>query len=205
MRPKRMTRAESRELTRRRLLDAAALSIAEKGLAATSVEDIAAQAGYTRGAFYSNFSSKCDLFVELLRLDHQNVQENLRELLDAKSSCEDFQQQIASLYTRRYRDGGNYVIWAEARLHAMRDAKFRQYMDALCLEKRDMVAQLIEQFRTRLNLKLPALSADQALAAIALMDSIVYFNMTMPDELPNTSAEAILGNLLTRIISSPSA
>ncbi|WP_260336667.1 TetR/AcrR family transcriptional regulator [Paraburkholderia sp. CI2] len=73
-----MTRAESRERTRRRLLDAAASSIAERGFAATSVEDISAQAGYTRGAFYSNFSSKSDLFVELLRLDHQNMQENFR-------------------------------------------------------------------------------------------------------------------------------
>nr|WP_279613334.1 helix-turn-helix domain containing protein [Paraburkholderia tuberum] len=47
-----MTRAESRERTRRRLLDAAASSIAEKGFAATSVEDIAAQAGYTHSVIH---------------------------------------------------------------------------------------------------------------------------------------------------------
>jgi len=39
--------------------------IAKKGLEAASVENIAAAAGYTRGAFYSNFSSKDDLFIEL--------------------------------------------------------------------------------------------------------------------------------------------
>jgi len=38
-------------------------------LSAASVEDIAEAAGYTRGAFYSNFSSKGDLFIELLRRD----------------------------------------------------------------------------------------------------------------------------------------
>ncbi|RQT01183.1 TetR family transcriptional regulator [Burkholderia contaminans] len=52
MRPKRMTRAECRSLTCRDLLYAAAPCIAEKGRAASSVEDIAARAGYTRGAFY---------------------------------------------------------------------------------------------------------------------------------------------------------
>ena len=48
----RLSREASREQTQRRLLDAAESVIARKGLAATSVEDIAAAAGYTRGAFY---------------------------------------------------------------------------------------------------------------------------------------------------------
>ncbi|MFP3681416.1 TetR family transcriptional regulator, partial [Pseudomonas sp. SIMBA_041] len=99
---KRLSRDEAREQTRLRLLDAAALRIARKGLAATSVEDIAACAGYTRGAFYSNFNSKNDLFLELLRRDHQNVQENLRKLLDADPLSEGLQKQLTSLYAQRY-------------------------------------------------------------------------------------------------------
>ncbi|TDN69229.1 TetR family transcriptional regulator [Paraburkholderia sp. BL10I2N1] len=199
---KRLSRDEAREQTRLRLLDAAALSIARKGLAATSVEDIAAQAGYTRGAFYSNFNSKSDLFVELLRLDHRNIQENLRKLLDAAPSSEELQKQLTLLYAQRYRDENNYVIWAEARLHAMRDDRFRQRMTALCLEKRDMIASFIEQFRKCVNVQLPGPCADYALAAIALMDGILYFNMTMPNELPNASAEAVLSNIFSRMFSS---
>ena len=71
----RLSREESREQTQRRLLDAAQSVIARKGLAATSVEDIAGAAGYTRGAFYSNFRSKGDLFIELLRRDHRQAHE----------------------------------------------------------------------------------------------------------------------------------
>ncbi|WP_262420074.1 TetR/AcrR family transcriptional regulator [Paraburkholderia sp. 31.1] len=196
---KRMTRAESRERTRRRLLDAAASSIAEKGFAATSVEDIAAQAGYTRGAFYSNFSSKSDLFVELLRLDHQNMQENLQKLRDAAPSSENLQVQLTLLYAQCYRDDNNYIIWAEARLHAMRDAEFRQHVNALCLQKRDMIAYFIEQLCKRLNIQLPGPFADHALAVIALIDGILYFNMMMPNDLSNASAEAILSNVLTKM------
>ncbi len=199
---KRLSRDEAREQTRLRLLEAAALSIARKGLAATSVEDIAAQAGYTRGAFYSNFNSKSDLFVELLRLDHRNIQENLRKLLDADPSSDELQKQLTLLYAQRYRDENNYVIWAEARLHAMRDQRFRQRMNALCLEKRDMVASFIEQFRKRVNAQWQGPCADYALAAIALMDGILYFNMTMPNELPNASAEAVLSDIFTRMFSS---
>src|SRR5579859_2973858 len=74
---KRLTREDSRELTTQRLLDAAQKLIAKKGLSATSVEDIAEAAGYTRGAFYSNFNSKGDLFIELLRRDHQSTHDEL--------------------------------------------------------------------------------------------------------------------------------
>ncbi|RDK01507.1 TetR family transcriptional regulator [Paraburkholderia lacunae] len=201
---KRLTREEARKQTRMRLLDAAALSIARKGLAATSVEEIAARAGYTRGAFYSNFNSKSDLFVELLRLDHQNIRENLRKLLDAAPSSEEPQKQLTLLYARCYRDDNHYVIWAEARLHAMRDEKFRQRVNVLWLEKRDMVASIIEQFCKRANMQLRGPCADHALAAIALMDGVLYYNMTMPNELPNASAEAVLCNIFTRVIFRPS-
>ncbi|MGF6478659.1 TetR/AcrR family transcriptional regulator [Paraburkholderia sp. JPY419] len=196
---KRLTREESRKETRRRLLGAAALSIASKGLAATSVEDIAARAGYTRGAFYSNFDSKSDLFVELLRLDHQNIQENLRKLLEAGSSSQDLRKRLTLLYAQRYRDDNNYVMWAEARLHAMRDAKFRQQMNVLWLEKREMIASFIEQFCKHVNMQVPGACAAQALATIALMDDVVYFTVTMPNELSKTSAEAVVSNILTRM------
>ncbi|KRA24366.1 hypothetical protein ASD65_07960 [Microbacterium sp. Root61] len=54
-----------RENTRQKLLDAAAQVFAEVGLDAASVEAICERAGFTRGAFYSNFDSKDELFLEL--------------------------------------------------------------------------------------------------------------------------------------------
>lgn len=55
----------SRENTRQRLLDAAMEVFAEVGLDAASVEAICERAGFTRGAFYSNFASKDELFLQL--------------------------------------------------------------------------------------------------------------------------------------------
>jgi len=54
-----------REATRQKLLDAAAKVFAEVGLDAASVEAICEHAGFTRGAFYSNFETKDELFLEL--------------------------------------------------------------------------------------------------------------------------------------------
>ena len=58
----RLTRAERREQTRDDLIAAADRLFVEGGFHATSLDQIAAAAGYTKGAVYSNFASKEDLF-----------------------------------------------------------------------------------------------------------------------------------------------
>lgn len=63
-RPRR-TREEQRAETRARLLQAAGEVIAARGLDGASIDEITERAGYTRGAFYSNFSGKPELLVEL--------------------------------------------------------------------------------------------------------------------------------------------
>ncbi|PJI52936.1 hypothetical protein CTI14_35415, partial [Methylobacterium radiotolerans] len=55
----------SRENTKARLLEAAAQVFAEAGLDGASVEAVCERAGFTRGAFYSNFDSKDELFLTL--------------------------------------------------------------------------------------------------------------------------------------------
>ncbi len=62
--PERATR--NRSNTKLRLYEAAAEVFAEIGVGAASVETIVERAGFTRGAFYSNFESKDELFFELI-------------------------------------------------------------------------------------------------------------------------------------------
>src|SRR6202167_4228638 len=80
--------------TRRKLLLAAEQTFARDGYEAARLEDIAARAGYTRGAFYANFDSKEDIFfalleqwvaqriseVDVLLGRHDNPQQRLRAL-----------------------------------------------------------------------------------------------------------------------------
>jgi AcrR family transcriptional regulator len=62
----RMTRAESKERTRQRLLAEAQRLFRERGYAATSLEQIAEAAEVTKGAIYGHFTSKEDLMVSAL-------------------------------------------------------------------------------------------------------------------------------------------
>lgn len=56
-----------RAQTRERLLTAARAVFAEQGIEGASVEEICEAAGFTRGAFYSNFSSRSDLVLALIQ------------------------------------------------------------------------------------------------------------------------------------------
>ena len=66
MKRKRKTQAEKREETREQVLAAAAGVFAKHGFHATSLEAIAEEAGFSRGAVYYNFADKEKLFLELL-------------------------------------------------------------------------------------------------------------------------------------------
>ena len=61
-----LTPERRREMTRRHLLEAAAVVFAAKGFHGATLDEVAAAAGFTKGAVYSNFKSKDDLFLALL-------------------------------------------------------------------------------------------------------------------------------------------
>jgi len=64
---KRLTREESKARTRSELLRAASRLFVRNGFVATSLSDIAEEAALTKGAVYSNFDSKEELFLALLQ------------------------------------------------------------------------------------------------------------------------------------------
>lgn len=68
---KRLTREESRARTRYEVLKAAGRLFLRDGFVATSLSAIAEEAGVTKGAVYSNFESKEDLFLSIVRGEAQ--------------------------------------------------------------------------------------------------------------------------------------
>lgn len=76
------------QTTRQLLVDAAREIFARDGFELARLEDIAAAAGRTRGAFYAHFQDKEDLFFAIFEQDKQRDQDQLRESLAAEASRE---------------------------------------------------------------------------------------------------------------------
>src|SRR6202022_1842014 len=64
--PRRLTRKERQAHTRSCLMKSAARVFARRGLQHASIDEVAEDAGFTKGAFYANFKSKEELFLAML-------------------------------------------------------------------------------------------------------------------------------------------
>lgn len=112
----------SRSVTRDRLLDAAGEVFAERGVAGASVEEVCERAGYTRGAFYSNFATKDELVVALLDREEGLLLERLSTALGASLSEPAPLTAIAGrLFDLQPFGAQNYALRAELSLLAVRD------------------------------------------------------------------------------------
>jgi AcrR family transcriptional regulator len=189
---KRLTREDSRDQTTQRLLDAAQKLIAKKGLSAASVEDIAAAAGYTRGAFYSNFNSKGDLFIELLRRDHEESHAELAALRSDALPLDLIQQRTREFYGRLYRNNESFMNWTEARLLAARDTRFRAKLNALLAQKRGQIAEFIEYFYQRAGVAAPVPEGAMAMGFMALVEGVKLSMLSSPADMTAETAESIL-------------
>ena len=189
---KRLTRDDSREQTTQRLLDAAQKLIAKKGLEAASVENIAAAAGYTRGAFYSNFSSKDDLFIELLRRDHEKSTAQLNALRESSVPVDRLHSGAREIYSQIYRDHECFMNWTEARMLAARDARFRSKLNALMAEKRAQIADFTSYFYERVGVAPPLPPEQMAMAFISMAEGVQLYMLSTPAEMTAPVAESLL-------------
>src|SRR6187399_1806646 len=101
----RMTRAERQQRTREEVLAAADRLFVERGFHATSVDEIAHAAGYTKGAVYSNFAAKEDvLFAVYERRMDRAIAELERTLAASEDPAGWIESVIADTSARRGRD-----------------------------------------------------------------------------------------------------
>jgi AcrR family transcriptional regulator len=113
------------QATRKKLLAAAYRVFARQGFESARIEDIATEAGYTRGAFYANFKTKEDLFFALLEQEAGRHIERLRASLER---CTDDEQRLTAFrdfYTERAGDRQWTVLVLEFKLYAIRHARLR--------------------------------------------------------------------------------
>lgn len=120
----RLTREESRALTRVKLLASAREVVAREGYEGASVDRIAEEAGFSKGAFYSNFASKDEIILEMLESHSlQDVDEISVLLADVKDPFEMIDR-ISNWALGRSSDPSWGMLALELFRRARRDATF---------------------------------------------------------------------------------
>lgn len=186
---RRQTRQEKQAETRRRLLDAAVQVFIERGFQAASVEEITAHAGYSRGAFYSNFDTKEQMFVELL---HDRVYDGYRRMVERVprdlSPAQRLRWSAQDLKDRYGREQDRWLgaLWLECLAHAARHPEFRSVAATFWKGNRALLTDQTEQALAQAQRPPPAAPRDIATALIALDIGLFVQHLVDPDEAPLT-------------------
>ncbi len=160
------TVSNRRAHTRDRVMDAAIALFAEKGVLAASVEEICERAGFTRGAFYSNFESRDDLMIAVVERKGRQIlaatQEAVRSIPEQQVApgCADDVIREAMLVFQASRpiDAQWLIARKEMRLYALRTPATREALRAVEASLDTLLIEAIEDVLARqgARLKVPA-------------------------------------------------
>src|ERR671922_2435410 len=97
---RRLTRDEKRAHTRSCLMRSAAKVFADRGLQHASIDEVADDAGYTKGAFYANFKNKEELFLAMLDERFAERLAELERVLATETTMEDQAREAGASFMR---------------------------------------------------------------------------------------------------------
>src|ERR1700675_774319 len=135
----------TRDDTREKLFEAAARVFEDQGIGGASIEAIAAAAGFTRGAFYSNFNSKDELIIAMLE-DHVELSiGRMHDLLARHQNLADFIDALKTM-DRSQQDplGRSPLLHMEMILFVARAEKRRPDLAKRLRARRKLIADIVE-------------------------------------------------------------
>jgi AcrR family transcriptional regulator len=184
----RLTRAERQQQTRAALIDAAVKLYVERGLHGTSVEAIAERAGFTRGAFYSNFATKEELFAAILqeRIYSGAYREMLEAVIEGPGPLPTARQSAEGIAAVQEHPDGAWMfrLWLELLAHAGRDEDLRRHASEFWRENRGLLARLIERRYADLGREPPLPAGVLASAMIAMDIGLAIQHHVDPEAVP---------------------
>lgn len=166
-----------REATRRRLIEAAINEFAARGIDATSVEQLCEAAGFTRGAFYSNFATKDDLCLAIMELHRDQIIDGLSRVFFEPGTTGDVDWAISEALPEFFAVIGPTdafrVTLLEIRLRATRSAELRERVAEFAAE----TAPMMEGFLTRLADQLGVRFRLPVSKVLEIMEAVFFHEM----------------------------
>lgn len=178
---KRLTRAEKRERTYEELLLAAEKLFVERGFHATSVDEIAFEAGYTKGAVYSNFESKEDLFFAVYERRSDRGLAEVEQILRENGPAAGLELLASDAAQRRGRDDGWLAVYFEFWAHVVRRPELRQRFAKIHGRVAEPMTAAVERLAEERGIMMPVDARSFNVAMIAMVSGLSLERLTQPD------------------------
>lgn len=135
----------SRVATRARLLVTSSEVFAEKGIEGASVEELCSAAGFSRGAFYSNFASKMELALAIYEDHVGQLINGIHQQLDTWLGTGESSGAVAQHVIEGMSDFTTDITWHSMRLELLLAARRSAHVRKVVLEQRSLLAAAVSE------------------------------------------------------------
>lgn len=188
------------DATRRRLLAAAERIFARDGFEAARLEEIAAAAGYTRGAFYANFTDKEELFFALL--EHW-IGARVNEVNALLSRCKGPSELVRALrayYAENAKDRRLVLLSLEFDLYAVRHPEAHSRLRARQRKFRSCGEEILRRVTKAVGRKLPVSGRATSTALGALSTALFLEHIVDADAITEAEMRHLLGTFFDAVV-----
>jgi AcrR family transcriptional regulator len=183
----RLTREEKKARTRAQPMDAAATVFARRGYVAASLDEVAEEAGLTKGAVYSNFASKEELFEAVIE---DRLNEPMKHAADVIDRSAGTTEELAMAGARAFVDVVQqerevFLLALEMNIHVARHPELAPAFAAGRREQLAEVADIITEHSKASGDALPLPAFQMAIAVEALSQGIALHTLVDPEGVPD--------------------
>ncbi|WP_433661891.1 TetR/AcrR family transcriptional regulator [Nocardia sp. CA-128927] len=164
----RLTRSESQARTRADLIATARDLFLADGYASTSLERVAEEAGYSKGAVYSNFRTKKELGLEVIELIHATKFDEVTDLLAAGDSFEEQLERFQEWAERTVGDVGWTMLEFEFATVSRDDPALQAALVSSLSVVRGAVAAQVQTLADTMGIELPVPAEDAATGILSM-------------------------------------
>jgi AcrR family transcriptional regulator len=177
-----LTRKEKQAKTRSALLRSAAKLICRKGISDASVDDMASDAGYTKGAFYANFKSKEELFLVMLDEKYAAELERIEASLPGEGvPVEEVHASAEDFIRFAWADSEWPKLYFEFTTYAARSPEFREELATRNRAMRERIAEIFRHWAADFPGEPPFPYEDIALMLHWMVDGFMIGRLTEPN------------------------
>lgn len=176
------------------MLQAAAGVFAERGFAAASLDQVAAAAGFTKGAVYSSFRSKDDLFLALMEAEAARRVEVVEAALRTTDDLAGALAAVGAELSRR--DAPWQLLFLEFWQRAVRDAEARRAFVASRRTLRARVTEVVGTFLAERPVRTGWDAASLTVVLLALANGLAVEALPDPDAVPDDLLTRVLADLV---------
>ena len=177
----RLTRKEKQAHTRFCLMESAARVFTRRGLQQASIDEVAGDAGFTKGAFYANFKSKEELFLAMLDERFAQRIEEIDRVWSSDGDIRDKARQAGQDFAQYLSDDEWSRLFFEFAAYAARNEEFRQELVTRYRALRERVADIYSRQKEKMGIE-PAVAPEQVAAMIfAMANGLALEKLLEPD------------------------